>query len=606
MRFAPHVTLHHHTAVASSRHHGDRRHEHDEAPPRSPYVGLGIILSATFVQLLDASIVTVAVPSIQEDLDASFASIQLMIAVYVLAFACTLVTAARLGDIHGRKRMFLIGMTGFTVASALCGLAPSALVLVLSRALQGVMSGLMFPQVLSVIQVTFPPEERGKALGVFGGVIGMASVLGPLAGGALIALDVLGLGWRLIFLVNLPIGIVAVALAVPYLSESRAPKAERLDLGGAALVTLGLFLLVFPLVEGRSRGWPLWVWLMLAAAVPVIVAFVRYEHRLARRGGSPLLAVGLFAERAFDAGLLLTVLFFSGIASFFFTLMLYLQIGFDFSALEAGFTTLPFAVATGLASGASDALTKRLGRGVLLAGALLMAAGFLVEVLTVASAETDVSGWQLAPGMAVAGLGTGLFVPPLAGILLAHITPRDVGSASGVFTTTQEFAGALGLALVGVAFFGFLGANAETAADRVAPSLRTSLVAAGLPGPAADGVVTGFRDCFVDRAQLEDPGEVPESCRPQDGAAALPPAAGEALAAAAPLALRHSFSDTFSETLLPFVGLFLLVGLVVGLVPKEPAAESAVIDLSGQPNPVTAAAAEDSAGVPTPPPGRAR
>ncbi|MCW2666735.1 MAG: drug resistance transporter, EmrB/QacA subfamily, partial [Frankiales bacterium] len=478
MRFAPHVTLHHHAAVHTARHTGDRRHEHVDGPPASPYLGLGIILSATFVQLLDASIVTVAVPAIQADLGASFASIQLMIAVYVLAFACTLVTAARLGDIHGRKRLFLIGMAGFTVASALCGLAPSATVLVLSRGLQGVMSGLMFPQVLSVIQVTFRPEERGKALGIFGAVIGLATTLGPLLGGALIELDVLGLGWRAIFLVNLPIGLAALALAVPFLTESRSPQADRLDLVGALLVVVGLFLVIFPLVEGRARGWPLWIWAMLAGSAVVLTAFVAYERRLAQRAGSPLMAVDLFAERAFDTGLVVTVLFFSGLTSFFFTLMLYLQIGFSFSALEAGLTTLPFALAVGVASGASDGLTARLGRGVLLLGALGMAGGFTVLALTVAAADTGVSGWQLVPGMALAGLGTGLFVAPLTGILLAHIAPRDIGSASGVFTTTQEFAGALGLALIGVVFFGFLAGNADRSVDQVAPGLRGSLSAA--------------------------------------------------------------------------------------------------------------------------------
>lgn len=576
MRFAPHVTLHHHAAVHTARHVADRRHEHVDGPPANPYLGLGVILSATFVQLLDASIVTVAVPAIQEDLDASFASVQLMIAVYVLAFACTLVTAARLGDIHGRRRLFLIGMAGFTLASALCGLAPTATVLVLARLVQGVMSGLMFPQVLSVIQVTFPPEDRGKALGIFGGVIGMATVLGPLVGGALIELDVLGLGWRAIFLVNLPIGVAALALALPWLTESRAPQAERLDLVGALLVVVGLFLVVFPLTEGRARGWPLWIWAMLAGAAVVLAAFVAYERRLASRGGAPLLAVGLFSERAFDTGLVVTVLFFSGLTSFFFTLMLYLQIGFAFSALEAGLTTLPFALGVGLASGASDGLTARLGRGVLLLGALGMAVGFTVMALTVAAADTDVSGWQLLPGMALAGLGTGLFVAPLTGILLAHIAPRDVGSASGVFTTTQELAGALGLALVGVAFFSFLAGNADRSVDQVAPALRSSLSAAGLPQPAADGVLAGFRACFADRAEAEDPGETPASCRGQE----LPPAAAAALEQAAPQALRENFSRTFAQTLVPFVALFLVVAAVVLTLPGRRAA--APPDVSGR------------------------
>jgi len=341
----------------------------DAARPARPFLVLGIVLTSVFVQLLDISIVNVAIPSIQADLGATTASIQLVLAGYQLAFACMLITAARLGDIHGRRRLFLTGMTVFTVASLLCGLAPDPATLVVARIIQGLGSGLMFPQVLAVIQVTFTGPERGRAFGIFGATIGIATICGPLFGGLLLRADLFGTDWRSIFLVNVPIGIAAVVLALREMPESRAPDAPRLDLRGVGLIATGLFLLIFPLTEGRQRGWPLWIWLMLLACVPVLVAFVLLQRRKTRQDDDPLVLMTLFGDRTFQAGVVLSGVFFLGIAPFFFALSLYLQVGLGFSPLHSGLTTLPFAVGSAVASARSDRLAQRLGAPVLAVGA---------------------------------------------------------------------------------------------------------------------------------------------------------------------------------------------------------------------------------------------
>ncbi|HEY5986103.1 MAG TPA: MFS transporter, partial [Streptosporangiaceae bacterium] len=243
-----------------------------DADPRR-WVALAVVLIAGFMQLVDISIVNVAIPSIQRDLDTTYAQIQWVLAGYQLAFAVTLITGGRLGDIFGRKRLFMLGMAGFTLASALCGLAQSPGMLIGSRVFQGLMGAVMFPQTLSVIQVTFPPRERGTAFGMFGATIGLATITGPLVGGLLINGDLLGLEWRPIFLVNVPIGVIALAAAARLLHESRAPDAIRTDLVGVGIVSAGLLLLVYPLVQGRDLDWPPWTFISMAAAVPVLAGF---------------------------------------------------------------------------------------------------------------------------------------------------------------------------------------------------------------------------------------------------------------------------------------------------------------------------------------------
>jgi EmrB/QacA subfamily drug resistance transporter len=534
------------------------------ADPRR-WVALAVVLIAGFMQLVDISIVNVAIPSIQRDLDATYAEIQWVLAGYQLAFAVMLITGGRLGDIFGRKRLFMIGMAGFTLASALCGLAQTPDMLIASRVLQGLFGATMFPQVLSIIQVTFRPQERATAFGMFGATIGLATITGPLVGGLLIQADLFGLDWRPIFLVNLPIGIAALAVAARFLVESKAPRALRLDPVGVVVVTAGLLLLVYPLVQGRELGWPPWTFLSMAAAVPVLAAFAVYERRKKALDGSPLVDLDLFRQRSFVPGLLLAGIFFMGIPAFFLIFSLWLQIGLGFSALHAGLTGAPFAVGSALASAASVRLAPTLGRRILSVGSLLLVAGMVALMWTVDRYGGAVSSWQLLPALLLSGLGLGSVVAPLVTVVLAGIRAQDAGSASGVLTTVQQIGGAVGVAVIGVVFFGLLGSQAAGVADDVLPGLRAELQGAGLPPAATQQVAAGFRTCFEDRANAEDPTAVPASCaqaqsQGQDGV-------GRVVAAAADTARRQDFSEAFQRTLLFEVAVFLACFLLVFLLP---------------------------------------
>jgi EmrB/QacA subfamily drug resistance transporter len=536
------------------------------ADPRR-WVALAVVLIAGFMQLVDISIVNVAIPSIQRDLDATYSQIQWVLAGYQLAFAVMLITGGRLGDIYGRKRLFMTGMAGFVLASALCGLAQSMGMLIGSRVFQGLMGAIMFPQILSVIQVTFPPRERGTAFGLFGATIGLATITGPLVGGLLINADLFGLEWRPIFLVNVPIGIAALAVATRYLAESRAPRALRPDPVGVAIVTVGLLLLVYPLVQGRDLDWPLWTFLSIAASVPVLIGFGIYERHKKARDGSPLVDMDLFRQRSFVPGLLVAGIFFMGIPAFFLTFSLWLQIGLGFSALHAGLTGAPFAVGSAVASTASVRLAPSLGRRILSIGALLLVAGMVGLIWTVGRYDGAVHSWQLLPALLVCGLGLGCVVAPLVTVVLAGIRGQDAGAASGVLSTVQQVGGAVGVALVGVIFFGLLGSQAASVADDLIPGMQASLQNAGVPAAVTQQVAAGFRTCFEDRANAKDPSAVPASCARGQAQAQAQPQVGQVVAATADAARRQDFSQAFQRTLLFEVAVYLVCFLLMFLLP---------------------------------------
>ena len=538
----------------------------EDADPRR-WVALAVVLIAAFMQLVDISIVNVAIPSIQRDLDATYSQIQWVLAGYQLTFAVTLITGGRLGDIFGRKRLFIIGMAGFTIASALCGLAQSPGMLIGSRVLQGLMGAIMFPQTLSVIQVTFPPRERGTAFGMFGATIGLATITGPLVGGLLINGDLLGLEWRPIFLVNVPIGVIALVAAARLLQESRAPDAIRTDLVGVGIVSAGLLLLVYPLVQGRELDWPLWTFLTMAAAVPVLAVFAAWERRKTAADGSPLVDLGLFRQRAFVAGLLVAGIFFMGIPAFFLTFTLWLQIGLGFTALHAGLTAIPFAVGSALASTASVRLAPRLGRRILSLGTLLITIGMAGVIATVDRYGGATHSWQLIPALAVCGLGLGSVIAPLVNVVLAGIRGQDAGSASGVLTTVQQLGGAVGVALIGVIFFGLLGSHAGAVGADLAPGLEHSLESSGVPAAVSRQVVAGFETCFEDRSSAKDPSDVPASCQRAQAQSGSQPQVGRVVAATADSARRQNFSDALQRTLLFEVAVFLTCFLLVFLLP---------------------------------------
>jgi EmrB/QacA subfamily drug resistance transporter len=538
-----------------------------EGPDPRRWLTLTILLLAAFMNLLDVSIVNIAIPSIQRDLHASYADVQWALAGYTLAYALVLITGGRLGDTFGRKRLFLIGVSGFTVMSALCGAATGPGMLIACRVAQGAMGAIMVPQVLAVIQVIFPPAERIKALAGFGVTAGLGTVSGPLLGGLLIQHNLFGLAWRPIFLINVPVGILAVAASMVLVRESRAPRPPRLDPVGVVLVSAALLLLLYPLVEGRQLGWPGWTFVSMAAAAPVFALFVWYEQVKQRRDGSPLVQLRLFARREFSVGMAVAVTFFLGIASYGLVLTLFLQIGLGFTPLHAGLTFLPFSAGVLVSSGAAARLAPRFGRGVTMAGALIIAAGMVGVIAAVHHYGAAVTTWELVPGLAAAGLGLGTVIAPLADIVLARVPHQDAGSASGVFNTGLQLGNSIGIAVIGVIFFGMLGIQSGAAASTVAPALRSGIVAAGVPARDVGRIEAQFRTCLHDRLVAADPTVTPAACRPAPGEV-LPAAVHPVLARAGASAVRTDFAASVTRTLWFQVGVFFLAFLLMLAWPR--------------------------------------
>ncbi|MFJ3903241.1 MFS transporter [Streptomyces sp. NPDC090025] len=419
------------------------------------WIALAIVMTAAFMDLVDATIVNIAIPSIERDLGASFGAIQWITAGYALAFAAGLITGGRLGDIYGRKRLFLLGTAGFTLASALCGFAANQEMLVGSRLLQGAAAAMMVPQVLSIVHVTFPAHERGKVFGMFGAIIGLGAVSGPLLGALLTQWNIAGLEWRPIFLINLPVGVAALILGRRFITESKAPKALRLDFVGVVLVTVALLMLIYPLTRGRELDWPLWGHLMMAGSLVVFGALVAYEKYKTKKDGSPLVELSLFKVKSFAAGIAVQLTFGVVMGIFFLVWTLYMQIGLGWTPLKAGLTGVPFSIAVSAAAGISvQQLVPRFGRKVLQTGALTMAAGILFYFFVAGRYGADIHPWQMVPPLVVMGLGMGLIVAPLTDAVLSEVPREHAGSASGLINTTGQMGNALGLGLVSVVFFG--------------------------------------------------------------------------------------------------------------------------------------------------------
>ena len=442
----------------------------------SRWLPLPVVLAGTFMVVLDFFIVNVALPSMQSDLGASDSAIEWVVAGYALTSAIFVITAGRLGDRFGRRRMFSLGLALFTVASLACGAASTPFELVLARLVQGAAAALLTPNVLSIIGVLYAGADRLRALTVYGTVMGLAAVGGQLIGGMLMAVDPAGLGWRSCFLINVPVGVAALLLAPRVIPESRQPDSPRLDRVGTVLATAALTAVVLPLLEGRQHGWPAWTWLSLAAAPVLLTVFVAHQRRLARGGGSPLLDMSLFTHRSFRGGLATQLCFWAGQASFFVVLALYLQSGRGLHPLPAGLVFTILAVAYVAASMRAPALTARYGRAVIAAGALLLASGH--GLLLGAVADVGVSGSlaALVPGLLLVGAGMGLVLAPLASTILSSLEPARAGAASGMLTTMQSVGNALGVAVTGVIFFGALHSGYASAFELALAELALLLV----------------------------------------------------------------------------------------------------------------------------------
>ena len=447
--------------------------------PRERIAGRGlwlllVAMAGTFMAIMDSFIVNVAVPSIRAELNATFAEVELAVSGYVLVYGLLLVTGGRLGDLFGTRRLFLAGTVIFTAASLAAGLATDPAALIGCRAVQAVGAAFFYPQVLAVLQTEFTGRARATAFAVFGATIGLASIAGQLVGGLLIHLDLFGLGWRNVFLVNVPLGLLTLLGAARTLPPGRAEgHRPRLDLTGVGLLSAALLLCTVPLTLGAQAGWPAWTWLSLVAAAPAAASFVAWERRLAARGGSPLVDPALFRLRTFAAGNGIAVAFFAGNAGLFFVLTLQLQNGLGLSPLAAGLTFAPLAATFALASLLGPRLQNRLGHHVLTLGYAVNAAGTLALLITAWLAGPAMTGPLLVPALAVIGFGEGLGVSPLIGTVLSGVPAKDAGSASGFLETTVQLGMSLGVTVLGLVFSVALGGHQATATATAYPGAFT-------------------------------------------------------------------------------------------------------------------------------------
>jgi EmrB/QacA subfamily drug resistance transporter len=461
---------------------------------RHRWLILAVMLTAEIMDLLDSTVVNVAGPSLERELGATPTALQWIIGGYPLALGAGLILGGRLGDRFGRRRLFLLGLIGFTVASLACAVAPTIGTLIAFRLIQGAFGALLLPQGLGLIREAFPPEELGKAFAVFGPVFGLGGILGPIIGGGLIQADLFGLGWRTVFLVNVPIGIAAAVLAWRMLPRVAADRNLKIDLGGAAIIVLASGLIVYPLIQGQQAGWPMWTWICLVAGVLGYGLFVLQQRRLGARGGTPLVKASIFAHRAYTVGLAGIALFFAGMIGVQLILTLFLQLGEQFSAGAAGLGNIPLAVGSGIGGAISGALlADKLGRRVLQVGALIQLVGAVVIWLTLGSGK-DFSIWHLVPGLVVAGMGTGLVIAALFNILLAAVADDEVGSASGVLSAVQSIASSVGVAVFGSVFFAAVKLGEPVVGFRHALIVQAGLLVAFL----------ALSPLFPTRARAED------------------------------------------------------------------------------------------------------
>lgn len=445
--------------------------------PAARWLALVVLLAGGFLGPVDFFIVNVALPSIQAGLGAADAEVQLVISGYSAGYAVLLITGGRLGDLYGRKRLFALGMAGFTAASAMCGFAPSANVLVLARVVEGVAAAMIAPQVLGSIRALYAGRELSRALGLYGVMMGLAAVTGQFAGGALVALSPWGLAWRAVFLVNLPIGAAALIGAWLLVPETSAGTRPRLDIGGAALLSLALTCLIVPLSEGRQQGWPAWTFVMLAASLPLLWAFLRLEDRIGARAGMPLLDLELLTVKSFRRGILVATLFFFT-SPFYLLFAIERQDGAGLDPLHTGLSLLPYGVGLFVGPLASAPLL----------GHRLLTFGLMVEVMGYAATSAVVA-LQLgaAPLIAtvfIGGFGQGIAMPRLFNTVLEDVPARQGGLAAGVVNSALQIGASISVAAVGTLFFAVLGGGTGPTAYAHAFGISMIAVVAALGGAA--------------------------------------------------------------------------------------------------------------------------
>lgn len=411
-----------------------------------------VLLLASFMDLMDNTIVNVAIPAVAASLEATPAQLEWVVSGYVLAFAATLIAGGRLGDAVGRRTAFLVGTAGFTAASLLAGIAGSGTQLVVVRCVQGLFAGVMVPQVLGTVQALYSPRERAGVYGIAGAVTGLAAVAGPVLGGALVTGDVSGLGWRAVFLVNVPVGVLVLVGTVVLVPQTRSDHPLAVDVVGIVLAASAVVALVYPLIEGRQAGWPWWTIALFLLGPALLAAFLQHERRRDVAGLASLLPLRLFGDRGFSAGLIVQLAFQASVIGFLFVLSITVQTGFGFTPWRAGLVVVPFSVAAAAASAVAAALVARAGKALVGLGSLMLATGAAWSTAFLV-AGTDPTVVGLLGPMILAGAGLGLVVVPLTDLVLAAVPVDDAGSASGTLSTFQQLGAAFGIAIIGTLFF---------------------------------------------------------------------------------------------------------------------------------------------------------
>ncbi|MFE1379034.1 MFS transporter [Streptomyces sp. NPDC058740] len=422
------------------------------ARPDLGSLGLFTVLLGAALPLIDFFIVNVALPTIDHDLAAGPALLELVVAGYGLSYAVLLVLGGRLGDLFGRRRLFLAGMAAFGLTSLACGLAPDAWSLVGARVAQGAAAALMLPQVLATIHSSTSGARHARALSLYGATAGLAMVAGQILGGVLVAADLAGSGWRAIFLVNVPVALLGLLLAARSVPETRSDRPAPVDVPGTLLLALSLLSLLAPLTEGRAAGWPLWTWLSLAAFPFAAGAFWWVELRADRRGRTPLVPPRLLGLVSLRRGLAVVLPLSGGFSGFMFVIAVALQQGLAMGAVASGLALVPMAVAFFGASLAGPRLVRRWGTRVVPVGAVFQGVGIGLIAWAVGGGWSELSVLDLLPGMAVAGFGQGLQLPVLFRVVLSEVPGEQAGVGSGVMVTTQQSAMALGVATLGSLF----------------------------------------------------------------------------------------------------------------------------------------------------------
>ncbi|MFG2191550.1 MFS transporter [Streptomyces sp. NPDC048639] len=436
------------------------------------------MLLGAALPLIDFFIVNVALPSIDRELGAGPAMLELVVAGYGVTYAVLLVLGGRLGDMFGRRRLFLFGMAAFALTSLACGLAPQAGTLVAARVAQGAAAALMLPQVLATIHATTTGRRRARAIGLYGATAGLSMVAGQILGGMLVSADIAGTGWRSVFLVNVPVALAGPALATRTVPETRSERPAPVDRAGTVLLALSLVALLMPLTEGHAAGWPLWTWVSLAAFPFLAGAFWAVERQADRQGRTPLVPPSLFALTGLRRGLGMVLPFSIGFGGFMFVMAVALQQGLRQSPVDAGVALVPMAVTFFAASLMGPRLVGRYGSRIVTAGGLVQAVGLVLLVTAVLRSWDGLGFWQLLPGMALAGFGQGLQLPVLFRIVLADVPGEQAGVGSGVMVTTQQSSLALGVATLGSLFLALTASTGMR--DALAATLSVQLGAVAL------------------------------------------------------------------------------------------------------------------------------